>query len=231
MAVFQTKQYKVTSEEHSIACLSMDFEKDSFSLMFDPEERRHLTWIEDETYLILITDCRPLELANRYEDHDLYTLAFNKKEYKVKNFDTNNWDKRNPTEVERRVLDLYQRKGKSDSSQISGVLATAEISPISIKKAMAKKSDDDVVFTNDFATACKGETPPQWLSEPEKVFTIVGSQGYRKGNANSVPSWTPELAEEKLKWLESLDFARLEALKEKTAIYPKDIVLAILRGE
>jgi len=137
----------------------MDFEKDSFSLMFDPKERKHLTWTEDDTYLILITDCRPLELADRYEDHDLYTLAFNKKEYKVKNFDTNNWDKRNPTEVEKWVLDLYQRKGNAEPAQISGVLATAEISPISIKKAMAKKSDDDVVFANDFAIACKGETP------------------------------------------------------------------------
>ena len=225
MSVFQTKQYKVTSEKHSIACLSMDFEKDSFSLMFDPKERKHLTWIEDDTYLILITDCRPLELADRYEDHDLYTLVFNKKDYKVKNFDTNGWDKRSPTEVEKWVIDLYQRK---EPAQLSGVLATAEISPISIRKAMAKKSDDEVVHANDFAVACQGETPPQWLSEPEKMFTIFGSQGYRRGG--NAPVWTPELAEEKLKWLESLDSTRLEALQEKTSMYPKEFLLVILRG-
>jgi len=227
MSVFQTKQYKVTSEKHSIACLSMDFDKDSFSLIFAPNERNHLTWIEDDTYLILITDCRPFQLADRYEDHDLYTLAFNKKDYKVKNFDTNQWDKRSPTEVEKWVLDLYQRKGNAEPAQISGVLAAVEISPIAIKKATVTKNDDSVIFASDFAVACKGETPPQWLSEPEKVFTIVGSQGYRRGG--SAPVWTPELAEEKLKWLESVDSARLEALKEKFPSFPIDIIVAILR--
>ncbi|HBQ99399.1 hypothetical protein [Roseofilum sp. Belize Diploria] len=75
--------------------------KDSCSLIFNPDKAEFVTWIEDETYLVLITNSRPTELASRYEDHDLYALAFNKKEYKVKNFETNAWDKRSPTEVEK----------------------------------------------------------------------------------------------------------------------------------
>ncbi len=236
MPIFQTKKYEIKKEGMTIAALTGDWEKDAVSIFADPEKLSFAVWVENAQHFVLVTDRRPTETPGKVEVHDLYAIAFNKKEYEVKNFDTNGWDKRQPTAIEQALLQHYEAEKSKEPTTICGQLLAVDISNTSIKKAKALKSFREVLAMEDLAASNNWMTAPDWVKNPSLINLSGGNnnqQGGRKGK-----SFT-EVAEEKLQWISSVDMNLVARAaqninqlisSEGDKFSLKEIVLEILRS-
>ena len=228
--VFAFSKSNLSIEGSTVTTLGCDWEKDSFSFRKLANTNPHVRWETNGDKVWLITDCRPTEAKDRVPTTDLYAIAFNLNKYAFTTYVDGVKTKieREPTEVETYVA---QAIAELEPSQMNGAIQFVDIRPMSVQRALDMNSPLQVIQM----------TPemPDWKDIPGWWTKDVVFSSYSGGGKGG---WTPkpfsEIAEEKLKWFDSLDVEKLEAIEKKSKllssatpnfeISAEQVILAIL---